>query len=108
MFEDTRAGSIHIVKYSSGEADDTVCERAWCVHVAPYLRQKQSPHNLSSKGPWDLNQHMALETMGRYNFTDKENVRQYLAYPVCKIQRTITIFVHSFVIQNFPAADLLN
>lgn len=68
-FEGTRAGSIHIVKYSSGEANDSVCERAFCEHVNPHLHQKQSPDNRSPKGPLDINQHMALETMGHTTFS---------------------------------------
>lgn len=68
-FEGTRAGSIHIVKYSSGEADDTVCERAFCEHIDPQLRQRQSPDIWSSKGPLDLNQHMALKTNGHITFS---------------------------------------
>lgn len=44
-------GSNHKVKYSSGKADDTLYERAFCERVDPRLHQKQSPDNWSSRGP---------------------------------------------------------
>ena len=64
-FEDTRAEGNYNIQYSSGIADDIVRDRVFSEHRDPHLRQKQSPHNWSTRGSRKLNQRIALKTIRR-------------------------------------------
>ncbi len=101
-FEDTRAGSNHKVKYSSGEADDTACE-----HVDPNSVKKHSPDNWSSEGPRDLNQLMALKAIGQHNFKWMGHCGAAPCVPRVHNSVCNYYFCARLCVSQSPAADLL-